>query len=286
VLADIIHDLRREIPGGSKVSAYSMIDEMLAHGVARQLRVEFPPGTNPVRPPPARAFYLLEFGSTAETEVHPLELLLADRPDGILCYWSALAYYDLSTQPVAHHHVATRVEPSATTRQGDRTPAAPSAGRLHPHNPLGELAFHYEGIPYYRTRRSAGTNLGFRLKYFAPRCLLRITTLEQTLLDTLHNPRSCGGPAVILEAWREALSQPVFDEDRFEEYIGQLGKPALARRLGAMLDILGHCPSAGLRETLTLLSGEMSDDPVTTLVALLPGFPYHRIDPRWNVGIP
>jgi predicted transcriptional regulator of viral defense system len=31
--------------------------------------------------------------------------------------------------------------------------------------------------------------------------MVRITTLEQTLLDTLHRPLSCGGPPIVIEAW-------------------------------------------------------------------------------------
>jgi predicted transcriptional regulator of viral defense system len=50
--------------------------------------------------------YLLEIGASGESEISPLELLMAGKPLGIICYFSAVAYHGLTTQIVQHHHVA------------------------------------------------------------------------------------------------------------------------------------------------------------------------------------
>src|SRR5207237_3233319 len=43
------------------------------------------------------------------------------------------------------------------------------------------------------TRRSARLVLGVQSRDYGPRTRIRITTLEQTLLDTLSKPFHCGG---------------------------------------------------------------------------------------------
>jgi hypothetical protein len=45
------------------------------------------------------------------------------------------------------------------------------------------------------------------MRVVSPRTWLRITTLEQTLLDTLLQPLRCVGEAVVLEAWENGVSE-------------------------------------------------------------------------------
>ena len=53
---------------------------------------------------------------------------------------------------------------------------------------------------YYSNKRDVSLVPGIQFRVVSPRCWLRITTLEQTLLDALMQPVRCGGEAVALEA--------------------------------------------------------------------------------------
>ena len=67
-----------------------------------------------------------------------------------------------------------------------------------------------------------------------------MTTLEQTLLDTLHKPWSCGGSSVVFEAWERGV--PLLDEERTAEYLMKIGRFDLTRRGGYMLDNNNYSP--------------------------------------------
>src|SRR5438552_4099743 len=56
-------------------------------------------------------FYLLEIGAGANGQADPLELLMAAKPAGVACYFSAILFYSLTTQPAGHHHLAELSEP-------------------------------------------------------------------------------------------------------------------------------------------------------------------------------
>ena len=56
------------------------------------------------------------------------------------------------------------------------------------------------GCRRYTTRREAHRVVGVQTRYVNEKSRYRVTTLEQTLVDTLHRPHSCGGPAVVFEA--------------------------------------------------------------------------------------
>ena len=45
------------------------------------------------------------------------------------------------------------------------------------------------------------------MRAYGPRAQIRITTLEQTLLDSLYKPFLCGGPEVVFEAWQDAVDR-------------------------------------------------------------------------------
>ena len=91
---------------------------------------------------------------------------------------------------------------------------------------------------------------GVQDRRYGPRGRFRITTYEQTLLDTLHKPQNCGGPAVVLEAWQEATISGRLDEQRLLSYLTQMDYPSTSRRLGAMLQLMNYTPGDELTNYL------------------------------------
>ncbi|MFT3882954.1 MAG: hypothetical protein QM703_25270 [Gemmatales bacterium] len=74
-------------------------------------------------------------------------------------------------------------------------------------NLLGEWLFTYKGLRYYKTTKENRLVPGIQTRFLNPTSIVRITSLEQTLLDTLHRPLSCGGPAVVMEAWEQGITR-------------------------------------------------------------------------------
>ena len=184
------------------------------------------------------AIYSLELGGLPS--ISPIELLQATQPsyqNTVICYFTALAYHELTTQETPHHHVATlkkptkRPQPETLTGQ---TPAEKSAGE----SSLGTLLFRYQDVPYYFTQRDRALMPGIQTVRLSPSCQVRITTLEQTLLDTLHRPWSCGGPSVVFEAWERGL--PILDDTRLAQYLRMINRADYTRRAGYMLEQFGH----------------------------------------------
>jgi predicted transcriptional regulator of viral defense system len=119
-----------------------------------------------------------------------------------------------------------------------------------------------------------------------PRTQLRITTREQTLLDSLYKPHHCGGPAVVFEAWETALGAGGLDEERLAEYLRKMDYPATARRTGAMLQVLGYVPGTDLSRVLEEQREAIDPDSPFARISLLPGVPYANLNERWLVNIP
>jgi predicted transcriptional regulator of viral defense system len=123
------------------------------------------------------------------------------------------------------------------------------------------------------------------MRVASPKTWLRITTLEQTLLDTLLQPVRCGGEAVVLEAWENGLKK--MDADRITEHLSKIQREDLERRVAAVLDITGADVGAtslgrklqGLRQRLAA-SHEIPEIP------LLPGFQFANFSEAWRVRTP
>ena len=94
---------------------------------------------------------------------------------------------------------------------------------------------------------------GIERRFLNSQTLFRITALEQTLLDTLHRPPSCGGSSVVLEAWDTARGD--MDEERLAAYLAKIGDEPMTRRVGDMLEQLGHHPGADLGQMLAAARG-------------------------------
>ncbi len=144
---------------------------------------------------------------------------MAYEPSGVVCYFSALAFHSLTSQMPSHHHVALLTVPSRMggakeVRQDEKEevlrqetvakkPDTDKTTRSKA-NPLGKVIFSLLDIPYYLTRRTKRLVPGVQNRSNGPRSQFRITTYEQTLLDTLYRPQKSGGPAVVLKAWLES----------------------------------------------------------------------------------
>jgi hypothetical protein len=243
-------------------------------------------------PVESESVYLLEIGASAEGEVDPLELLMAAKPSGVVSYFSAVAFHGLTTQPVEHHHVAELRPQSSGPESGrpegnvaERPERPPASGSRRPRG-LGELLFRFQGVPFYSTRRSARLVPGVQTRGHGPRAQVRITTLEQTLLDTLYKPFYCGGPEVVFEAWQEGVSSRRIDEERFVAYLRAMNYPATARRLGVMLELAGGAPGAELRRFLEACQEAIDRQSPHARISLLPGVDYQNLNEPWLVNTP
>ncbi len=278
---------------------------------------------------PPGGFYLLDPSAVATgTPPDPLELLQAYQSAGVICYFSALAYHSLTTQVASHHHIANPCLPVPTQDDEPRQAAhrhaegttmsrggepqrenatAEAAGNgstaIHrKRNPLGTEVFVYQGVPCYLHRRQSTLLQGAQVRDVDARTRLRITSREQTLLDTLQKPAACGGAAVVFEAWENGVVD--LDEERMAERLHGLNHALVFRRVGAMLERLGY--QAGSELQGLLQNHQFSDEEHRFLitpsapesmeaaavsaapqaVALLPGHPFATLLPRWGVLVP
>lgn len=212
------------------------------------------------------------------TTLHPLELLQAHVPAGIVCYMSALEVHELTTQPTMHHHIGRRETAPTRLRVADEEPfarattAADGKTGTPATPPLGQWQFAYQGLRYYLTAREPQLLRSYQIRYLNDKSWFRVTTLEQTLIDTLHRPVSCGGPAIVFEAWETATEK--LDPVKMTTLLEQIGDARLSRRAGYMLGRLGF----------NVTAPEFAVD--ETAIPLLPGVPYSTLDPRWRLFVP
>ena len=239
-----------------------------------------------------QSVYLLEIGASAAAEVDPLELLMAGKPSGVVSYFSAVAFHSLTTQLVEHHHVAELRPPSPAPESGipedhvaERPERLPASKSRKPRG-LGTLLFRFQGIPFYSTSRSARLVPGVQTRGYGPRAQVRITTLEQTLLDTLYKPFHCGGPEVVFEAWQEGVASRRMDEERLVAYLRAMNYPATARRLGVMLQLVGGAPGAELRRFFETCQEAINRQSPHARISLLPGVDYQNLNEPWLVNTP
>ena len=179
-------------------------------------------------------FYSFDVAKSPSSHASPLELLQAYAPEGTICYFTAISFHALSTQPPIHHHIAIPTKPyarSAVQRVAKQRHVLPA-----PKNPLGTTLFNYGGLPYFKTSRETRLLQGIQLRFIGPTAIIRITDLEQTLLDTLHHPFHCGGPAAVFEAWDQGIKK--LQDDRLAEYLASMEHLPIAQRLGYMLSSL------------------------------------------------
>lgn len=282
-LQRLFREIREELTESglrSKLSNKSLLQWLSSVNIAREVVTE------------GMSFHVLEFGTPLGKAPDPLELLMAARPKGVICYLSSVAFHSLTTQQVAHHHVAMLQKPTAkltTNETRDVTTGADADGTESPSSQppqLGQILFRYEGTPYYVTKRSSRLVPGVQLRAYGPRVNLRITTYEQTLIDTLYKPFHCGGPEVVFEAWQEARRASRLDEEWLAAYFQKMKYPATVRRTAVMFKLNGFVPGEALRHVLDETREAFDRESEFASISLLPGVAYKNLDKEWLVHTP
>ena len=198
------------------------------------------------------------------------EVLQAFRPNGVLCYFSALELHGLTTQVAPHYHVAT----FRSNVHESETAIFAASDKTHS---LGSPAFAYQGVDCYVTTRDRRNLLAVQRRQLNSQSIARVTSLEQTLLDCLHRPASAGGAPVVFEAW--AVGTQRVRPNLLWKILSDIDDVRLYRRAGYMLEINAGDPS------LLLKIKERSDldDTLHPPDALLPGIPYTNINNNWRL---
>ncbi len=230
-------------------------------------------------------FYRLDVLSKTPTKPSPLELLQAFNADGIICYFTSLAFHGLTTQVAPHHHIAIPVEAETATPilpEYDTTPEPYfKVNRTRVVDPLGTRIFTYASTPYYKTSRQSRLIPGVQMRFLGETSVVRITTIEQSLLDTLHRPISCGGQAVVMEAWEHGLAR--INEEKLAKNIQKMDYLPIAQRVGYMLDQFKHVPGAELKRTLADTLSKLDPTNPTMYQQLFPGMQFHVLIEPWLV---
>jgi hypothetical protein len=262
-------------------SAKMVIKRMLEMGWLREIPLEDAPTAAS-----ATKLYLLDMEATPEDVPTPGELLQGFQPDGVLCYFGALALHELTTQEPAFHHIAQRKIPSPRLDAGNApdSPVAPKPDK-RPRDPLGTFVFRFHGLPCYTTKRDPSLMPGVQTREYGPRTRLRITTLEQTMLDALWQPVKCGGQSVAIEAWERGVLR--WNSDRMARHLAEIGRAEWDRRVGAMLSLLGADPgSDALRDRLQTQKARVRQQPDLPPLPLLNGLPATTLLPEWGILTP
>jgi predicted transcriptional regulator of viral defense system len=229
------------------------------------------------KPSSRTRFYSFDIAKTPSSHASPLELLQAYSSEGVVCYFTAIAFHSLSTQPPVHHHIAIPTEACARSTIPRAAKRLPAASR----NPLGTRLFSYDGMPFYKTSREKRLLPGVQSRYIGPAAVIRIANLEQTLLDALHRPLACGGPSVVFEAWERGLER--MNEDRLADYLTSMNHRPIAQRLGYMLDDLEYRPGSNLRNVLDRYLSQLDPADSSLYQQLFPGVEYGNLKHPWLV---
>lgn len=223
-------------------------------------------------------------GPESASPPDPMEILRAAVPSGVICYFTAVTHHSLTTQHPPFHHIArpTRSELRSDAELASSTRSASSrceATDAPPVDRLGTLLFSFDERRYYVTNRDARRMPGVKTLFLHPTACVRITSLAQTLVDTMHRPLSCGGLAVIYEAWETAIETHRLHVDELSAILQEIGDERATRRVGYMLDAHG----VGLGESLLeARRAARAAEPI----ALFPGIACAHVDGRWNVLTP
>lgn len=262
-------------------AAKAVIARMLEMEWLRGIPVDWPAGSSPASP-----IYLLDMEAAPDESPEPWELLQGYQPDGVLCYFGAAALHELTTQVPPFYHIAVPRPPSA--RAGEEAPQAPTptdSPDKKPRDPLGTMAFRYQGLACYSTRPEAALMPGIQTREYGQRTRLRITTPEQTMLDALWQPLKCGGQAVAFEIWERGV--PKWNPDRMAKHLQAINRHEWDRRVGAMLSLLGAEPGADtLGNLLHSRQDEVRRAPDLQPLPLLSGLPVSYLIPAWGILAP
>jgi hypothetical protein len=270
-----------DMPGFRDTSARTLIDQLLLSGVV------VPVPLSEEGPKSRYHLYGVGFGVNVD-DLHPIELLEAAVPTGIVCYFTALQVHELTTQLPPYYHVAQRssIELGRRTVPSDPTQTTASESPQVDKPKLGTLMFIRQSAQYYLTRRNQRWLRATQQRYLNDKTRFRVTTLEQTLLDTLHRPASCGGPAVVFEAWETAREQ--ISTERLATLLQEIDDAHLTRRVGYMLELQRQPIDEPLATLLSCAQQEAQRrglENSADIIPLFSGIPYRRLDSRWRLFV-
>ena len=279
-LSGILSEIQCELKLPSTYpSGVAIIEYLISMGFASRIPIEGTKGTTP-----SKEFILLGIQEAQNLDADPLELLQAYDQQGIICYFSALAYFDLTTQVPAHHHVATLSTRTTNNTNSERPVRVVNPNKTITKSKLGTYLFNYEGVPFYCTKRVKSSIPGIKIRVISSRANLRITTIEQTLLDTLQYPFHCGGQEVALEAWGRHIGQ--IDGDLLFDYLRTIRIDPLTRRVGAIFDLFGIPLAKDLDFFLKESKSRIFSQSEVPEIPLFRGINCQRSNPSWKILIP
>lgn len=228
--------------------------------------------------------FLLDMEAREGDVIDPLEVLQGYKPQGVLCYFGVLGHLGLTTQVAPFFHVAYIDKSPLTTARSIPKISEKVDETLPNRNPLGREVFQFEGAPCYVTKRNIALTPGIQTRIIGPRTMLRMTTMEQALLDALGYPLHCGGESVVFEVWERGATQ--WNPDRLADYLMKINRTEIDRRVGAMTDVLqikidSKKLQVRLDDVRTQLRKSRDEE-----VPLLPGFIYPNLNPTWGVRVP
>jgi len=100
---------------------------------------------------PSKQFIVFGIEGTSKPDIDSLELLQAYNQDGVICYFSAISYFDLTTQAPAHHHIAslTRKSPIKKPSRHDLATKNYNKESTNKNKKIGTRVFSFDGIQFY-----------------------------------------------------------------------------------------------------------------------------------------
>lgn len=229
--------------------------------------------------------YRVSLGDTADATIDPLELLQGYEPKGAICYLGALRYHELTTQVPRFYHIAKMRSGKIPTPTNEHSKSAPVRREDKPYNPMGTEIFTMGESVFYETSRYPALMPGIQVRLLSARNSLRITDLEQTLLDALTHPFQCGGSAVVFESWERASER--IDPVRLCLHLKSINQPSLWRRAATMLSIVAPSSDdaalAAVNEEARKAIASQSEQEV---ISLLPDHQFAEMNSDWRVLVP
>jgi predicted transcriptional regulator of viral defense system len=258
-----------------KYSAKNIILHLENSGIIKRVEVTLP---GEKKPPT-----LFHIGFDGNSFTSPIELMTAIEPGGVISFFGALEIHELTTHSPGHYNICILNESSKNTQtKEEQNPITRKSSKQISRNPLGSLLFESDSIPFYRNKRKKHLVPGITERFYSSKTRYKVTTIEQTLLDTLQYPIQCGGPEIVFEVW-DNLSE-YLNEESLIELLSQIDNYALSRRLATMLDLIDYECSARLTDYLKKDLKRYMDK--TNLVPLLAGMNYARANNKWKTLVP
>ena len=265
--------------GEKQTPGTEMLQRLVASGLVQPVPIDVYPTSKHTD----GEVFLVDFGASVES-LHPVELLLALRPSasGVICYFTALWQHALTTQIPPHHHIARLISPPVL-ESGSPSSGSQARAKVRARDPLGTRRCLFQGTPYYETRRSTGWVPGVQTRHLNEITIFQMTTIEQTLLDTLQHPQRCGGPAVIFEAWDTGLE--ILDEERLLSCLVAIDNALLERRVGYLLEWCNYEPEGELKARL-VNARKVAAHCEYGRPPIFRGYHFERTDDRWLLEVP